>query len=64
MQENDDMDEFIDFILNDEVKQKEKELGLEHPSVEYESKEREAANKILEEKEIRERLSYHACNRF
>ena len=63
MQENDDMKDFIDFILNDEVKQNEKELGLSHPSVEFEEKEREVADKILEEKEI-EKMSYFACNRF
>lgn len=62
MQE-DNMDDFIDFILNDEVKEKEKELGLSHPSVDYEQKEREVADKILEEKEI-EKMSYFACNRF
>ena len=62
MQEE-NMEDFIDFILNDDVKEKEKELGLSHPSVEYESKEREAADKIIEEKEI-EKMSYFACNRF
>ena len=62
MQE-DNMDDFIDFILNDEVKEKEKELGLSHPSVDYEQKEREVADKILEEKEM-EKMSYFACNRF
>ena len=39
MQE-DNMENFIDFILNDEVKKNEKELGLSHPSVDYEQKER------------------------
>ena len=64
MQEESEMKDFIDFILNDDVIEKEKELGLEHPSVEYEQKEREVADKIIEERSIEERLSYYTCKRF
>ena len=47
MQKSDDINDFVNFILNDEVKENEKELGLEHPSVEYEAKEREVVDKVL-----------------
>ena len=40
-----DMEEFVDFILNKD----ENELGLDHPSVEEEERERAAADKIMEE---------------
>ena len=64
MEEKNDINDFVNFILNDEVKEKEKELGLEHPSVEYEAKEREVVDKVLEERSIEERLSYYTCKRF
>ena len=62
--ENKEMSEFIDFILSDEEKNKEKELGLSHPSVEYEKKEREAADKIMADKEVDNSAPYYACKRF
>lgn len=58
-----EMDDFIDFILSDTEKEKEKELNLSHPSVEYEEKEREAADKILQDKEVDE-MPYYTCKRF
>ena len=57
------MDEFIDFILTDTEKEVERELKLSHPSVSFEKKERDAADKILLEKEV-DKMSYYACNRF
>ena len=60
--ENNERNEFIDFILSDA--DKEKELGLSHPSVEYEAKEREAADKIMLDKEAEEATPYYACHRF
>ena len=41
-----DMEDFVNYILNDE-----NELGLEHPSVEEEKRERDAADKIIKDKE-------------
>ena len=64
VEKNDEMNDLMDFILNDEVKEKEIELGLEHPSIEYEDKEREVVDKFLEERSIDEKMSYYTCKRF
>ena len=59
-----EMNDFIDFILTDTEKQKEEELNLSHPSVEFEKKEREAADKILMDKEVDSQTTYYTCRRF
>ena len=45
--DNEEMDDFVNYILSPENDEKEKELGLSHPSVEFEEKERELADKIM-----------------
>tara|TARA_Y100000401_G_C8307371_1_gene217748 strand:- start:19 stop:1104 length:1086 start_codon:yes stop_codon:yes gene_type:complete len=62
--EDNEMGEFIDFILTPTEKEKEKELNLSHPSVEFEEKEREAADKIMLDKEADAATPYYACHRF
>ena len=64
-----DMEEFVDFILSKD----ENELGLEHPSVEEEERERAEADKIMKAKEDAElekiadsqpKPTYNTCSRF
>ena len=62
--DNEEMDDFVNYILSPENDEKEKELGLSHPSVEFEEKERELADRIELEKEAEERSAYYTCKRF
>ena len=62
--DNEEMDDFVNYILSPENDEKEKELGLSHPSVEFEEKERELADKIELEKEVEARSTYYTCKRF
>ena len=64
-----EMDNFVEFILNKD----ENELGLEHPSVEEEEKERAVADKIMKAAEDAklekiadesEKSTYYRCQRF
>ena len=61
---DEEMEDFMDFILTNNDEDKEKELGLSHPSPEFEAKEREAADQIELEKEIDRQTPYYTCNRF
>ena len=62
--DNEEMDDFVNYILTPENDEKEKELGLSHPSVEFEEKERELAERIELEKEVEARATYYTCKRF
>ena len=61
---DEEMEDFMDFILTNNDEDKEKELGLSHPSPEFEAKEREAADQIELEKEIDRQTPYYTCNSF